>query len=300
MNQCEISVSGFGYCGLRKNVGGTLMGVSAEKGKLLWYHDPLPTNCVADWVCPVCTGIGFPVYAYSSGPEYGYRNFAVFFNGCSFNCLYCQNWHFKQRTFGERYTSPEQIISDVNRKNSCICFFGGDPTPQLPFALRVAQSALVKSKGRIFRIYWETNGSMNETLFDEMMTLTIRSGGCIKFDLKAWNENLHYALTDVSNKRTIKNFVEAGKKLDAWPMPPLLVASTPLVPGYIDKDEIHCIAKFIASVNPDIPYNLLSFFPHFYMYDMPLTPHNIAEECVIAAKEEGLTNVKIGNAHLLA
>jgi hypothetical protein len=36
------------------------------------------------------------------------------------------------------------------------------------------------------------------------------------------------------------------------------------------------------------------------MVDMPFTTLAMAEECVRAAKEEGLTNVKVGNSHLLS
>ena len=59
------------------------------------------------------------------------------------------------------------------------------------------------------------------------------------------------------------------------------------------------LARFIASINPDIPYTLLAFYPHFYMSDMPLIPKATAEKCSKAAREEGLKNVKIGNIHLL-
>lgn len=140
---------------------------------------------------------------------------------------------------------------------------------------------------------------MNERLFDEMVALSLQTGGCIKFDLKAWDENLHYALTGNTNDRALKNFIAAGNRMDERAIPPLLVASTLLVPGYVDKDEVRCIARFIASVNPDIPYSLLGFYPHFYMVDMPLTTYAVAEDCLRAAEDEGLTNVKVGNAHLL-
>ncbi|MCX7914484.1 MAG: hypothetical protein N2511_07860, partial [Thermodesulfovibrionales bacterium] len=95
VNECHIPEDGVGYCGVRRNSGGKLEGVSPENGKLSWYHDPLPTNCVGDWVCPGGTGAGYPKYAYSRGAEYGFFNLAVFFHACSFNCLFCQNWHFK-------------------------------------------------------------------------------------------------------------------------------------------------------------------------------------------------------------
>ncbi len=139
VNECRISESGPGYCGLRRNQGGKLTGVSTEEGKLSWYYDPLPTNCVADWVCPGGTGAGFPQYAYCSGPERGYTNLAVFFQACTFNCLYCQNWHFREETLKDRTIPVSRLVSDVDERTSCICYFGGDPAAQLPFSLTAAR-----------------------------------------------------------------------------------------------------------------------------------------------------------------
>jgi pyruvate formate lyase activating enzyme len=300
VNECSILENERGYCGLRKNEGGQLKGVSTEEGKLSWYHDPLPTNCVGDWVCPGGTGAGYPKYAYRSGPEYGYKNLAVFFHACSFNCLFCQNWHFRKETLKNQTLSVNRLASDVNHKTSCICYFGGDPTPQLPFSLRASRIAIENNKDRILRICWETNGSMNQGLLERMIEIALSSGGCIKFDLKTWNENLHIALTGITNKRTLENFSFTGEKITLRPIPPLLVANTLLVPGYIDENEIRKIAQFTASVNPDIPYSLLAFYPHFYMSDMPLTSKSFAERCFKVAKEEGLNNVRIGNIHLLS
>ncbi|MBM4129058.1 MAG: radical SAM protein [Nitrospira sp.] len=299
VNECIIAENGTGYCGLRKNEGGKLTGVSADEGKLSWYYDPLPTNCVADWACPGGTGAGYPEYAYCSGPERGYKNLAVFFHACTFNCLYCQNWHFRRETLKPHATSVERLVSDVDKKTSCICYFGGDPTPQLPFALKASRLALERNKDRILRICWETNGSMNETLLNQMIALSLPSGGCIKFDIKAWDENLHRALTGVTNKRTLENFSKVGRNIKERTIPPLLIASTLLVPGYIDEQEIRGIAKFIASIDPDIPYALLAFYPHFYMPDLPLTTKTLAMGCLRAAQEEGLKNVRLGNVHLL-
>ena len=299
INECRIPDGEMGYCGLRKNENGKLTGVSADKGKLSWYHDPLPTNCVGDWICPGGTGAGYPQYAYCNGPEYGYKNLAVFFHACSFNCLYCQNWHFRQKTLSQYTKSTEDLVLCVDEKTSCICYFGGDPAPQIPFSLNASRLALEKKKGKILRICYETNGSMHHGFLDKMTELALGSGGCIKFDLKAWDENLHIALTGITNKRTLENFSAAGKKITLRPSPPLLIASTLLVPGYVDDEEVKNIAKFIASINPDIPYSLLAFYPHFYMSDMPLTSKALAQRCLSIAKQEGLKNVRIGNAHLL-
>jgi pyruvate formate lyase activating enzyme len=299
VNECRIPENQAGYCGLRTNRGSKMVGVSPEKGKLSWYHDHLPTNCVGDWVCPGGTGIGYPQYAYCPGPERGYKNLAVFFHACTFNCLFCQNWHFKRETFKSHTHSISDLAHDVDERTSCICYFGGDPAAQLSFSLRASRLALEENKGRILRICWETNGSMHRSLLEQMIDMALASGGCIKFDLKAWDENLHKALTGVTNIRTLENFRSAGEKISQRPSPPLLIASTLLIPGYIDEHEIRKIAKFIASVCPDIPYSLLAFHPHFYMSDMPFTSRALAYRCRSIAHEEGLRNVRVGNLHLL-
>jgi pyruvate formate lyase activating enzyme len=129
--------------------------------------------------------------------------------------------------------------------------------------------------------------------------IALHSGGCIKFDLKAWDERVHIALCGVSNKRTLENFQLLAEYARERPSPPFLVASTLLVVGYIDMKEVSQIAQFISSLNPDIPYYLLAFYPQFMMHDMPTTSRRHAEECLAAAKARGLKRVRVGNARLL-
>lgn len=298
-NECKIPTGEYGYCGLRKNELGRLITPKHNEGKLSWYLDPLPTNCVADWVCPAGTGAGYPDFSYKEGPEYGYYNLAVFFQACSFNCLYCQNWHFKEQTFKSKTRNIEDLLSSLSPMVSCICYFGGDPSVQILFALNASRKALKNKKSRILRICWETNGSVNKAYLEKMIELSLISGGCIKFDLKAWNENVNIALTGVSNKRTFENFEIVSKYITKRPKPPLLIASTLLVPGYIDEEEVRKIANFIISLNPEIPYRLLAFYPQFYMKDLPVTSKELALRCYDVAKQSGLKNVSLGNIHLL-
>ncbi len=299
LNRCRIPEGKRGYCGLWENRGGVLTGSSEMEGKFSWHHDPLPTNCVGSWVCPGGTGAGFPECANCRGPERGYRNLAVYFHACNFNCLYCQNWEFRYDTTHPFKTSKTELISAIDDKTSCVCWFGGDPTPQLPFSLAAASEALKRQEGKILRLCWETNGSMDSALLDRMLALAIESCGVIKFDLKAWDKTLHMALTGVSNSRTLENFRRAGGRIPERPDPPLIIASTCLVPGYIDREEVSNIARFIATVNPDIPYALLGFSPQFRMDDLPPTPKNLAKECLAAAREAGLTRVRLENTELL-
>lgn len=301
VNDCRIGIGERGYCGLRKNENGKLVHPAGtpQRGIVECYYDALPTNCVADWCCAGGTGAGYPKFSYSkNAPECGYKNLAVFYGACTFNCLFCQNWHYRERARSLSPTmSVAQLAGCVDEKTSCICYFGGDPSPQMPHALRTSELAIEQAKG-ILRICWESNGSMSLPLLKKAAELSLESGGCIKFDLKAWNENLNVALTGAINKQTLKNFERLADYGMQRREPPFLTASTLLVPGYIDAAEVENIAKFIAGLDKEIPYSLLAFYPHFYMKDLPTTSRKQAEECYTAAKKH-LKNVRIGNVHLL-
>lgn len=300
VRDCQIPESGLGYCGIRRNEKGRIKGGTAREGNLSFYYDSLPTNCVADWVCPGGTGAGYPTYAVRDGSEYGHYNLAVFYHACSFNCLYCQNWSFKERTFSKTMISARHVAGAVNNQTSCICYFGGDPTPQILHAIATSRLAIKANKGRILRICWESNGSMNERFLKPMAELSLGSGGCIKFDLKAWTEEIHTALCGVTKKATFENFKKLAARIDERPAPPFLIASTLLVPGYVDEKEVEGIARFVSSLNPDIPYVLLGFYPHFYMNDLPATSQSHAMTCKEIAQNMGLKNVRIGNIQLLS
>jgi len=299
INECSIPEGGVSYCGLRTNREGKLSGATANLAKVSWYYDPLPTNCVADWVCPAGTGAGYPDFANRPGVEYGYKNLAVFYEACSFDCLFCQNWHYRRLVTSQGWVKASKLAEAVDDRTACVCFFGGDPTPQLPHAIYASRLALKQNQGRILRICWETNGSMHPALLRPMVELSLNSGGCIKFDLKAWSEPIHVALCGTSNKRTLDNFRLLAGYTKVRPSPPLLVASTLLVPGYVGKEEVAGIAAFISSLDPDIPYVLLAFHPDFFMTDLPVTSRHQAMECLEAARAAGLSRVRLGNIHLL-
>lgn len=299
VNLCKIPDGERGYCGIRVNTNGKVCSL-VEGAIAEWYYDPLPTNCVATFVCPGGTGAGYPEYAHTKGPEYGYRNLAVFYGACSYDCLFCQNWTYRSLTRNQKPIISEQdLASKVDSKTSCICYFGGDPTPQIDHAIRTSRIAM--DRDAITRICFESNGSMSRRFLREIADLSYRSGGCIKFDLKTWNEELNIALCGTSNKNTLGNLEwlldyenEMGKRGF-----PLVIASTLMIPGYVDADEVSKIASFLAELDPDIPYSLLAFYGAYEMMDIPTTSRKIADECYSIARECGLSKVHIGNIHLL-
>ncbi|MFQ5807784.1 MAG: radical SAM protein, partial [Phycisphaerae bacterium] len=108
VNACKINSGQIGYCGVRRNEEGRLSGGDAQAGAVQWYYDPLPTNCVADWVCPASGPAGYPDFTDTKNAEHGHSNLAVFYEACSFNCLFCQNWHFRAHsTVGPRKSATD-------------------------------------------------------------------------------------------------------------------------------------------------------------------------------------------------
>lgn len=304
-NDCVIGVGRSGFCGLVWNVDGRLVrfGGTAEKSVLEWYYDGLPTNCVSWWFCPGCTGDGYPQYAYRQGAENDYSNLAVFYGACSYDCLFCQNWHHRNLSLKHKPAmSAEALAEKVDKQVSCICYFGGDPSPQMPHSLEVSRIAVEKAKAeaRILRVCWETNGYMNPKLAERAAEYSLKSGGNIKFDLKTWSEDLNVALCGVSNKPTLTNFKSIAEKFyHKRPELPMLSASTLLVPGYVDAEEVEHIAKFVSKIDPNIPYTLLAFCPCYVMNDLPATSRKHALRCQKAA-EKHLKKTRIGNLHLLS
>lgn len=295
VNECKPREGEVGLCGVRIAKGGAVVNLAGGNNAYVeWYYDPLPTNCVAAWACHADI---------ASRRELGFtgKNLAVFYGGCSFDCLFCQNWHHRRLAGRSRPKSPEELASAVDEGTYCICYFGGDPTPQLNHAIRASEIALerARERGRPLRICFETNGTMSPKLLERMIELALESGGTIKFDLKAWTEELNLALCGATNRRTLENFALLAERAKERPDPPLAAASTLLVPGYVDEHEVRKIAEFIASVNPEVPYSLLAFHPEYLMNDLPPTPRSLARRCYEAALEAGLTRVRIGNVHLL-
>ncbi|WP_406614530.1 radical SAM protein [Candidatus Caldatribacterium sp.] len=271
---------GVSFCGLLED--GKRWAGTGSKGLLEWYYDDLPTNCVATPFCP-------------ERGHFGYQNLAVFYAGCSFHCLFCQNWHFHTLlTERKPLVSVQELLKAVHPRVACVCFFGGDPGPQVAHALAFARKVWKR-----LRICWETNGAVHPGILQVMYRLSCESGGMLKVDIKAFDERVHLALTGVTNKRTLENFqwlAEESKKYDR----PTVVASTLLVPGYVTEDEVASIAAFIARINPNIPYVLLGFAPNFFFDNLPTTSIEHAEKALRKCKEVGLKNVSVGNRFLLS
>ena len=300
---CDIGEGEWGWCGLRKNENGKMKHFSSkQEGLLQYYLDPHVTNCCNAWFCPAATGAGYPKHARHKGQEIGYFNLALFLFGCSFNCLFCQNWEHKVIQHGKRVSADELVALTLsNDRITCWCWFGGSPEPQLPFAINASRRALEEIPDtRVLRICFEWNGDGRWRLVEKAGMLAFESGGNVKFDFKAWTPSIHLALTGRDNnvvKQNIRRlhelFVARGDRGHQT-----LGVTTLLVPYYVDENEVELIARFLSELDELIPYSLLVFHPAFKMVDLPITPLKQVV-CAFRRAKKYLKNVSVGNLHLL-
>ncbi|MFQ5978507.1 MAG: radical SAM protein [Candidatus Heimdallarchaeota archaeon] len=303
-NRCRIPPGELGFCGLRTNENGKLVHLAGTDVALVHtYIDPHPTNCCA-WWCPAATGLGYPQYVNTPDCEYGFVNLATFFYSCSFSCLYCQNPSHKDISSG-RKTRVEEFVNKAlsDPRISCVCYFGGDGGgPHAPFSIRVSKE-LREQTDRIMRICWETNGIWRKDLMLNAAEIAYESGGNVKFDLKApvsSKSPLNEILSGTKNNQAYHNFEMVYNRIGAESDSkiPVQMATILLVPGYVDVPEVESIARFVGSLDPEIPLSLLIFHPQWNMRDLPITPRKQALECREAASRF-CNNVHVGNLNLL-
>ncbi len=69
----------------------------------------------------------------------------IFFSGCNFTCIYCQNWDISQNPKGGIHYSSEQINRIMQKRHALNTnWVGGDPTPNIPFILEALGKATIK------------------------------------------------------------------------------------------------------------------------------------------------------------
>jgi len=83
----------------------------------------------------------------------------IFFAGCNFRCIFCQNWDISQNPDNGEYIPVEDTCAIIKSRSSAslnVNWVGGEPTPNLPYIL----SVLCKLDVQIPQI-WNSNMYMN-------------------------------------------------------------------------------------------------------------------------------------------
>jgi len=268
-HRCKIAPGKFGVCGVRENRGGKL--VTHVYGEVIAAHvDPIEKK---------------PFYHFLPGST----SLSIATVGCNFRCSFCQNWQISQaskgpgRDAGGEKFSPEDIVKTA-QKNGCrsISYTYTEPTIFFEYALDTAK--LAKAAGLYNNFV--TNGYMTaealETFHPNLDAANV--------DLKAFKDETYKKVCG-ARLEPVLDSIKLMRKHEIW-----VEVTTLVVPGLNDgEDELRDIARFLAGVDPDIPWHLSRFHPDFKYTEARPTPVETLRKAAGIGKKEGLRFVYIGN-----
>ena len=100
-----------------------------------------------------------------------------------------------------------------------------------------------------------TNGYINPEPLEQILPYI----DALNIDLKAFNDSFYRKLCGASLDPVLKTIEIASKKTH-------VEVTTLMIPGENDSfEEIEQIAKFISSIDPNIPLHLSRYFPNYKM-----------------------------------
>lgn len=270
---CTIQSGSTGICGVRRNVNGKLE-------LLVWGK---PVSLAVD---PMEKKPLFHFLPGSSVLSFGTL-------GCNYSCSFCQNWSISQASKQGNATeimgiesdeiSPGQIVDyALKHKIPAIAYTYNEPTVFLEYALDVMK--LAKKKG--LKNVWVSNGFMSP----EALKTIAPYLDAINIDLKSFSEAFYRDVCKARLQPVLDN-IRRCHELGIW-----LEVTTLLIPDKNDSDkELKQIARFIASVSPDIPWHISAFHPDYKMLDAKPTPASSLERAYNIGKAAGLRHVYVGN-----
>ncbi len=158
-----------------------------------------------------------------------------------------------------------------------IFFSGGESAIHLPYIERVVAEAR-KLKPRT-RVNFDTNGYLTEDSFNRVLQFTTS----ITYDLKAYHNENHLALTGAESAPILRNAEYLGRhaKDKLWEYRIVVIPQ-------INQAEIKPLTDFIASIDPGLPVCFLAFRPNFALEKHSGATTALMERCLEIAQASGL------------
>jgi len=266
IHHCSLEPGQTGLCRARKN----------ENGRIICSNYGQVTSLALD---PIEKK---PLHRYRPGSLI----LSVGSYGCNLRCSFCQNHEISMagpEEAGAVSIFPEALAQKAEEYkaigNIGAAFTYNEPLVGWEYVRDSAR--LIKELGMDNVLV--TNGTIAEQPWRELLSLLDATNIDLKGFTLAWYRRLGGDLDTVKRSITL-----AAERCH-------VEVTTLLVPGENDSvAEIHALAQWLASVNPDIPLHLSRFFPQYEMQDRPPTPvedvYRLADEARI-----WLTYVYTGN-----
>lgn len=242
---CQISEGKKGICEVRENREGRLYTLVYRKAISLAV-DPIEKK---------------PFFHFHPGST----SLSMATAGCNFRCQHCQNYSISQlvRDHGEipgKDISPEEIVRTAKEEGcDSISYTYTEPTIFFEYAYDVAR--LAKKEGLANNFV--TNGYIGEDPLREIRPYL----DAANIDLKSFSDDFYRKICG-ARLHPVLDSIRLHHELGIW-----IEITTLLIPGHNDsREELEGIAKFIASLDPGIPWHVTRFHPDYKLRSVPATP----------------------------
>ena len=267
--RCLIPEGRHGFCGPRWNRGGKL--------DLIVYGKPSAVQ-----IDPVEKK---PLFHFLPGE----KAFSIGTYGCNFKCLYCQNWTLSQAYREGLDTSfhfdlpPQKAVSLAESYGAkIIAYTYNEPIIFYEYARDIGM--LAKERG--IKNVFVTSGYETEEAWKSLRKFL----DAANIDLKAFSDSFYKKYTG-TRLEPVLNSIKTAKRLGIW-----VEVTTLLIPGLNDsEEELREAAKFLKSIDREMPWHLTAFHPDYKLTDVPPTTLEKLLWARSIAVEEGLKYVYIGN-----
>jgi pyruvate formate lyase activating enzyme len=268
-HRCVITPERWGICGVRENRAGKL--VTHAFGEVVAAHvDPIEKK---------------PFYHFLPGTT----SLSIATAGCNFKCGFCQNWQISQlsakdgETGGGQKLLPAEIVASAKTQGCrSISYTYTEPTIFFEYAYESARLAKEAGLANTF----VTNGFMTAEALETVKPYL----DAANVDLKAFRDETYKKVCQ-GRLQPVLDSIALMRKLGVW-----VEVTTLVIPGMNDgEDELRDIARFLAGIDPDMPWHLSRFHPDYEFTDRGVTPVSLLKRAEGWGREAGLRYVYIGN-----
>jgi len=259
---CHIVEGQEGHCRVRRNVGGKLyaMNYAQCSGYAL---DPIEKK---------------PLYHFFPGKKI----LSLGTWGCNFTCQFCQNWHISQVKPTHMDLVPRQAVAmalQQGKDNIGIAYTYSEPIVWYEFVSETAELARAAGQKNVLI----TNGYVNEQPLAHLLPMV----DAMNIDVKAFNDTFYQKTCSGRLGDVVRTVEQAASACH-------VEITTLVIPGLNDSpNELDCLAKWLAGINPDIPLHFSRYYPG-YKLSLASTPRETLMMAYETARQH-LNYVYLGN-----
>lgn len=268
-HDCVIPAGKTGYCGVRKNVEGTLYALTYGK-VIATAVDPIEKK---------------PLYHFFPGASV----FSIGTFGCNLRCQHCQNWDISHCGATEeddqlQDLSPQQAVATAKaHKCKIIAYTYNEPSLWYEYLLDATKLARIEGISNVL----VTSGMINPPALERLLKYT----DSYRLDIKGFSEDLYQRLTGSAVLARVRE-----NALTAFKAGVHIEIVTNIIPGWNDSTEqLDGLSRWIVdNLGPDVPWHVTRYHPYHKLSE-PMTPIESLNHAREVGFKNGMRYIYVGN-----